>query len=459
MVPVCSLAEMQPEASNSAGTGTADFRYTPDGKVFQQDATTHTASFDPRGYEVTDYAGSTIERHELGPIIVVRENGVNTVRGILRDRLGSLVTMLESLESGGNFVTYRSYDAFGKTRGGNFTHRLNGTFNFLPHSLHGFTDHNHVDDVWLLHMNGRVYDYQLGRFLSPDPLIQFPANSQSLNPYSYILNNPLAGTDPSGYAACMGAPSEGETCTATETPTGSHIAKNYTIGASGGKFYVAAGGGAATTARVQGAMKANGAIGQGVTAAGGVKDQNAPAADKGTGKNAPAPYSNKYSMRDAEGNLRLTEAATTAILAATAIPYDPDSRTEAYQLGLSDGSLGARSSQGCEETTCPGFLEIPFEIHWHVNARRLTRGTTQEEANLTREFPGPGDGILPRHGVINVGVTPRGAVWALEGPDSNPSIRYLRHSNNPKIDKFVERYWSPGMKESEMIKKIRAYRP
>jgi hypothetical protein len=51
-------------------------------------------------------------------------------------------------------------------------------------------------------MNGRVYDYALGRFLGVDPFIQFPGNSQSLNPYSYILNNPLAGTDPTGYAVC-----------------------------------------------------------------------------------------------------------------------------------------------------------------------------------------------------------------------------------------------------------------
>ena len=50
-------------------------------------------------------------------------------------------------------------------------------------------------------MNGRVYDYNLGRFLSVDPFIQSPGNSQSLNPYSYIMNNPLAGTDPSGYVA------------------------------------------------------------------------------------------------------------------------------------------------------------------------------------------------------------------------------------------------------------------
>jgi len=54
-------------------------------------------------------------------------------------------------------------------------------------------------------MNGRVYDYNLGRFLSVDPFIQSPGNSQSMNPYSYIMNNPLAGTDPSGYIAFVPA--------------------------------------------------------------------------------------------------------------------------------------------------------------------------------------------------------------------------------------------------------------
>ena len=46
-----------------------------------------------------------------------------------------------------------------------------------------------------------MYDYNLGRFYSVDPIIQAPGNSQSLNPYSYIMNNPLAGTDPTGYTA------------------------------------------------------------------------------------------------------------------------------------------------------------------------------------------------------------------------------------------------------------------
>jgi hypothetical protein len=48
-------------------------------------------------------------------------------------------------------------------------------------------------------MNGRVYDPDLGRFLSPDPNVQFVADLQSYNRYTYAANNPLRYTDPTGY--------------------------------------------------------------------------------------------------------------------------------------------------------------------------------------------------------------------------------------------------------------------
>ena len=48
-------------------------------------------------------------------------------------------------------------------------------------------------------MNGRIYDPKLGRFLQADPVIQFPHSTQGQNRYSYVLNNPLTYTDPSGY--------------------------------------------------------------------------------------------------------------------------------------------------------------------------------------------------------------------------------------------------------------------
>jgi RHS repeat-associated protein len=51
----------------------------------------------------------------------------------------------------------------------------------------------------LNHMNGRVEDAILGRFLSPDPHIPDPTNPQSYNRYSYVMNNPVSYIDPSGF--------------------------------------------------------------------------------------------------------------------------------------------------------------------------------------------------------------------------------------------------------------------
>ncbi|MFD2263438.1 RHS repeat domain-containing protein [Lacibacterium aquatile] len=63
----------------------------------------------------------------------------------------------------------------------------------------GFTGHQMLDDMGLIHMNGRIYDASIARFLSADPFVQDAVNTQSYNRYSYVNNNPLAATDPSGY--------------------------------------------------------------------------------------------------------------------------------------------------------------------------------------------------------------------------------------------------------------------
>jgi len=42
-------------------------------------------------------------------------------------------------------------------------------------------------------------DAQLGKMLQADPVVQDPNTSQSFNRYSYVHNNPLSFTDPTGY--------------------------------------------------------------------------------------------------------------------------------------------------------------------------------------------------------------------------------------------------------------------
>ena len=58
-----------------------------------------------------------------------------------------------------------------------------------------------LDATGLYYYNARYYDANIGRFISADIIVQSPANPQTLNRYTYCLNNPLKYIDPSGHVA------------------------------------------------------------------------------------------------------------------------------------------------------------------------------------------------------------------------------------------------------------------
>jgi len=116
-----------------------------------------------------------------------------------RDNVSSIIGISDD---SGNVFERRSYDAWGKRR------NLNGS-PIDPNSLnnderHGFTGHEELLDADLVHMNGRLYDPSIGRFISADPTIQYPSDTQSYNKYSYINNNPLSSIDYNGYGFLSG---------------------------------------------------------------------------------------------------------------------------------------------------------------------------------------------------------------------------------------------------------------
>ena len=110
------------------------------------------------------------------------------------DHLGSIAVIMDGT---GAVVERLSYDAWGKRRFTDGTDDAAGTI--TSQTTRGFTGHEMIDEVGLVNMNGRIYDPQIGRFMSADPFVQDPTNSQSLNRYTYVGNNPLSCTDPSGY--------------------------------------------------------------------------------------------------------------------------------------------------------------------------------------------------------------------------------------------------------------------
>lgn len=181
------------------------FAYGPDHtrykETIQVSGVTTTTVFAGGLYERHTVGSRTIHKHYIAgssgvvAIYYHEPGGPNDYTQYLhRDHLGSIDTITNNA---GAVVERLSYDPWGKRRTADWQN-VNAAITSLVRR--GYTGHEHLDEVGLIHMNGRVYDPTIGRFLSADPFVQAPEFSQSLNRYSYVMNNPLAATDPSGFS-------------------------------------------------------------------------------------------------------------------------------------------------------------------------------------------------------------------------------------------------------------------
>lgn len=113
---------------------------------------------------------------------------------IHKDYLSSYESITDSL---GNIVEKLNYDPWGRRRNPSSWYPIEEAAE--TETDRGFTGHEHLDLFALVNMNGRIYDPVVGYFTSPDPVVGIPTGTQSFNLYSYVHNNPLKYTDPSGY--------------------------------------------------------------------------------------------------------------------------------------------------------------------------------------------------------------------------------------------------------------------
>jgi len=174
-------------SSIASAKGTSEFKYGPSRLRFEQKVNGETTYYIGGVYEEVKASNGTITKKNFVGDFLQRTDVGGSVdfRYLHRDHLGSVDVMSNA---SGNETTHFEYGVFGE--------QLSGNANL---SSRGFTDHEHLDESGLIHMNGRIYDPILGRFMSADIVIQNPYNSQSFNRYSYVLNNPLSLTDPTGY--------------------------------------------------------------------------------------------------------------------------------------------------------------------------------------------------------------------------------------------------------------------
>ncbi len=183
--------------------------------------------------------------------IIIGPDGLGEMKYYHRDHLGSVTAMSDreghvvDSATGGRDPSVFGYDAWGAQRTPEGT-ALDPMSVDPPQGHRGFTGQETIGAVGLVNMNGRLYDPVVGRFLSPDTNTQFVANLQSYNRYSYVLNNPLRYTDPTGYfslnigwagelimgAVVIGACAVGNVACAVAIVTVSAI--NYTSAVSNG---------------------------------------------------------------------------------------------------------------------------------------------------------------------------------------------------------------------------------
>ena len=139
-------------------------------------------------------------------IIYLKEFSTDNAKFVFlhKDYLGSILAITDEA---GTKLEQRHFDAWG-----NLTHLKIGNKaiitdkekirNYLSDGNlvvdRGYTSHEHFAEVGLIHMNGRLYDPLLRRFLNADENIQDPYNTQNYNKYGYVMNNPLMFSDPSG---------------------------------------------------------------------------------------------------------------------------------------------------------------------------------------------------------------------------------------------------------------------
>ena len=155
-----------------------------------------------------------VHRHTLGGLGVYTQTtsstGIETkLTTILKDHLGSTDLLYTGVWNGNSFANpqteKQAFDPWGERRNAETwqNERTASTDAYRTSGQgydRGYTGHEQLDDSGLIHMNGRIYDPELGRMLSPDPVVQVPEYSQNFNRYSYVMNNPMNTTDPTGFS-------------------------------------------------------------------------------------------------------------------------------------------------------------------------------------------------------------------------------------------------------------------
>jgi RHS repeat-associated protein len=139
-------------------------------------------------YRLYYYAGAT----RVAVRVRTGATGANDLYFLHSDHLGS-TTVTTDLSQ--NIVGQQRYFAYGEPRWSS------GAL----HTDRRFTGQREESGLGSLYdYNARYYSPYLNRWLQPDSIVPDAGNPQDLNRYSFVRNNPLKYTDPTGHYVCSG---------------------------------------------------------------------------------------------------------------------------------------------------------------------------------------------------------------------------------------------------------------
>jgi RHS repeat-associated protein len=185
LTPTFTLTPTQPPVT---AFSSADFTYDGDGKRVKSILTTNLGStttfFVGTHYEVT---GSTVTKYYYAGTqrIAMRKDG--ELFYLIGDHLGSTSIVTDDA---GQVVSETRYTAWGEVR-------YNSGVTPTDYTYTG--QYSYTADFGLMFYNARWYDPYLNHMTQPDSIVPDPHNSQDYDRYSYVRNNPLRYTDPSGH--------------------------------------------------------------------------------------------------------------------------------------------------------------------------------------------------------------------------------------------------------------------
>ena len=183
---------------------TIRFTYDTNKNRYKKDTNKYTSYYLGKSYEKTIHTSGVVEDKYFiyvgGKVVSIytnkKENSISkpSTKYLHYDSLNSVDTITNNL---GVVESRMAYKPFGEKlqldKDGNPTSKASYT-------NRGYTGHEHIEETKYINMNARLYDPTIARFLSADSIIPAMYDTQGFNRYSYVKNNPLKYTDPSGHS-------------------------------------------------------------------------------------------------------------------------------------------------------------------------------------------------------------------------------------------------------------------